>query len=368
MRAWVIAGLLGLVLAGSADAGLEICNNTEQMQSVAIGYKGDTDWTSEGWWNIEPGKCSVLVGGDLTKRYYYYYADSAGGGFRGQDYGFCTQKAEFTIIGDTDCDARGYVRTEFREIDTGETATAFTLTLVETTPPGGGLGAKGPGGGEEDGADVAMQTMTESPEVPVIAIDEAALTTNQPAGRHGKPFEVDALFQGCELEDGRAYCGFHADGVKLRAYYKGPTDTELMYTLEDMDLNAPVTIVGDEADRSRLHAAVVLREVRPRRDDDAMMHLRRTLQGDWVSVQDPKSEITIRGSEMYVRYDGVFRLTRFLRLARRCDGLRGEGPVLFQTSLRDRQPKCYRVVKADGRSLQLDPVAGGAAMQFRKLR
>ena len=35
-------------------------------------------------------------------------------------------------------------------------------------------------------------------------------------------------------------------------------------------------------------------------------------QGDWVLDSDAQSEITIRGSEIYVRYEGRFRLARFL--------------------------------------------------------
>ena len=101
VRAGLGAGLMAFGLAGAAQAGLEVCNQTGEAQSIAIGYKGETDWTSEGWWKIAPGECSVLVGGDLTKRYYYYHADSKGGGFRGQDYVFCTQNDEFTIVGDT---------------------------------------------------------------------------------------------------------------------------------------------------------------------------------------------------------------------------------------------------------------------------
>ena len=65
MRLIWTTGLLALGLAGTAEAGLEICNNTSLEQTVAIGYKGDTDWTSEGWWNIAPGACSTLVDGDL---------------------------------------------------------------------------------------------------------------------------------------------------------------------------------------------------------------------------------------------------------------------------------------------------------------
>jgi len=376
-QAGLLAGLLALVLAvggwaGVAHAGLEICNKTNEVQSIAIGYKGDTDWTSEGWWNIKPDDCATLVGGDLTKRYYYYHADSKGDRFRGQDFIFCTRQDEFTIVGDTDCDNRGYLRAEFREIDTGETATSFTLTLVAQpgSDDGGsdaGANPESEGVAVEDG-DVGTQNVSETLVEPSVEIDETALLTGLPPGRSGEPFEQRALFQGCEIEDGRAYCGFHASGLKLRAYYKGPTPKELMYALEEMPMNTPVMVEGDRVDKNRLHAAVVLRAVKPRAGDDKLAKLRSTLQGDWAVASDRKSVISIHGSEIYVRYNGDFRQTRFLQLSEDCEGLRGAGPVLVQTSLRDLKPKCYKVGRADARGLELAPVLGGDTLRFERVR
>ena len=122
---------------GAAQAGLQICNETEFVQSVSIGYKGDVDWKSEGWWNVDPGECATVVGGDLSKRYYYYRAEVNGGDFPGEGYFFCTTPEEYEIVGDTDCEGRGYDNESFREIDTGETATDFTYTLTaaESGPP-----------------------------------------------------------------------------------------------------------------------------------------------------------------------------------------------------------------------------------------
>jgi len=369
-RIWVIGCLLmfGLAgMAGTAQAGLEVCNETGETQSISIGYKGETDWTSEGWWNVEPGACAHLVGGDLTKRYYYYHANSKGDRFRGQDFIFCTRPDEFTIVGDTDCENRGYERAEFREIDTGETAKSFTLTLVaqNVAPSNLSTGTKTPDEGS-DGVEGGTQSVTETLVEPSVTVDNAALQTGLQPGGNGEPFQIEALFQGCELEGGRAYCGFHAKGVKMRAFYKGPTPKDLLYALEAMELNTPVMVEGDRVDSNRRHVAVVLRAVEPRPGSDGLAQLRATLQGDWVSASDRKSEITVQGSEIYVRYNGDYRQTRFMQLAERCEGLRGAGPVLIQTSLRDLKPKCYRVAKADARNLELVPVAAGKPLRFRR--
>ncbi len=122
------AGLVGV--AGAAQAGLEICNDTGDKQSISIGYKGDDDWTSEGWWNVEPGECVQPVSGDLKKRYYYLRAEVDGGEFEGGNYYFCTTPTEYTIVGDTECESRGYDREDFVEIDTGETATHHVYRMT----------------------------------------------------------------------------------------------------------------------------------------------------------------------------------------------------------------------------------------------
>lgn len=358
---------LGLALtAGGAQAGLEICNKTELLQSISIGYKGDTDWTSEGWWNIEPGECAQVVAGDLTKRFYYYYAESPGVTFESQNYEFCTSDEVFTIVGDTDCEKRGYDVERFREIDTGETAREFTLSLVEKglpeAPPGtGSVGtASGPGGGG------TSQSTDVAPEVASIEVETGDLTSDLPPGRHGTPFSVTALFQGCELEDGKAFCSFHADGIKLRAFYTGPTPERLMYALEQMAVNTPVRLQGDRAERQSLQTAVVLREVvaDPTADSDAA--LRRDLQGDWVSEQDRRIGFTIRGSELYTRYDGEFRGARFLQIAPSCSASRGKGPVLVQTKLRDGSKACFVINSVRSGIMELFDPGRGAVLRYVK--
>jgi len=120
-----------MVMGTAAQAELKICNTTGYTQGVSIGYKADIAWVSEGWWNIKPGDCATVVSGDLKKRYYYYRAEVDGGDFDGENYLFCTSPKEYTIVGDDNCQSRGYDRESFREIDTGETYKDYTLTLVE---------------------------------------------------------------------------------------------------------------------------------------------------------------------------------------------------------------------------------------------
>ena len=68
----------------------------------------------------------------LASRFYYIYAIDydRGGEWSGQAY-MCTRDKEFTIRGTQDCLARGFDRTGFFEVDTGEQR-AWTVQLTES--------------------------------------------------------------------------------------------------------------------------------------------------------------------------------------------------------------------------------------------
>ncbi|WP_350335215.1 DUF1036 domain-containing protein [Coralliovum pocilloporae] len=113
---------LGLVSMPSAsEAGLRLCNKTTSRIGVAIGYRGDTDWVTEGWWNLPPSECGVLLPDPLLARYYYVYAVDydLGGEWGGRRF-MCIKDKEFVINGLRDCTVRGFKRAGFFEIDTGE--------------------------------------------------------------------------------------------------------------------------------------------------------------------------------------------------------------------------------------------------------
>ncbi len=134
-RTFALAAL-AVVWAGAAQAGLKFCNDTDFVQSVSIGYQGDEDWTSEGWWNVDPGDCATTIPGDLKWQYYYYRAEVDGGDFDGENYFFCTSPQVYTIVGDADCESRGYDKERFREIDVGQGVTDYTMTLVSDSGSG----------------------------------------------------------------------------------------------------------------------------------------------------------------------------------------------------------------------------------------
>jgi len=131
----LLSALVVLILASStrpAAADFRLCNNTAGRIGIAIGYKDADGWTTEGWWNLPARTCETILKGNLVARYYYVYAIDydRGGEWMGQAY-MCTRDKEFTIRGIGDCLARGYDRTGFFEVDTGEQR-AWTVQLTES--------------------------------------------------------------------------------------------------------------------------------------------------------------------------------------------------------------------------------------------
>lgn len=144
LRSGLLAGLplaaIMLVAPGigtaPASADLRLCNKTNNRVGVAIGYKDKKIWTTEGWWNIPVNSCETLVSGTLVSRFYYVYAvDYDHGGEWSGKYVMCTKDKMFTIEGTEDCVARGFNRSGFFEVDTGE-QTNWTIQLNEPAQAG----------------------------------------------------------------------------------------------------------------------------------------------------------------------------------------------------------------------------------------
>lgn len=129
-----LALLAGALLAGAvpARADLRMCNTTSSRVGVAIGYRDAQGWTTEGWWNISPRGCETLLRGTLAARFYYVHAVDydKGGEWTGKSV-MCTRNKEFTIRGIEDCLARGYDRSGFFEVDTGEQK-SWTIQLTDS--------------------------------------------------------------------------------------------------------------------------------------------------------------------------------------------------------------------------------------------
>ncbi len=134
-RAFVCAPLLAIavmLISDQAFADFRLCNNTSGRVGVAVGYKENEGWSTEGWWNLAARSCETVLRGSLVARFYYIYAIDydRGGEWSGQAF-MCTRDKEFTIRGTDDCLARGYDRTGFFEVDTGDQP-SWTVQLTES--------------------------------------------------------------------------------------------------------------------------------------------------------------------------------------------------------------------------------------------
>ena len=136
----ILSGM-AFVSSSPAAADFTICNLTDSTVGVAVGYDDDGTWVTEGWWTLPPPSgdepsCVTpqSLAGPLRSRYYYVYAVdyTLGGEWGGNNY-MCTQDVEFTIRGIEDCIARGFDRTGFAEVDTGNSP----VHIVQLTDEGG---------------------------------------------------------------------------------------------------------------------------------------------------------------------------------------------------------------------------------------
>ncbi len=127
-----------------ARADLKLCNSTESRIGVAIGYQDKDGWATEGWWNVGSQTCESLLKGAVPSRFIYVYAVDydRGGEWVGKNF-MCTSDKSFAIRGVQDCPNRGYKRTGFFEVDTGD-AKDWTIRLTDPDDEGGKTNAAQP--------------------------------------------------------------------------------------------------------------------------------------------------------------------------------------------------------------------------------
>jgi hypothetical protein len=254
-----------------------------------VAYKEGDAYQSKGWWNIDPGECKIVIGGDLKRRYYYFRANATGREFTGGEYAFCTVKDVFTITGDENCAGRGYDNTMFKKLDTGKSAKEFTLNLVPAEQP------------------VAPPTQ---------------------AGKYGEPYSDNVIFQECLTADGERFCSFHASGTKFYVYDDGRSPQSVFSTLKSFYPGTPISVSGDLVSVYDRTAEVVLRDVVPRPFSDNEELLGK-LEGYWYAVDDPNAQFNIVGSERENQYDGQIMGLEYLSVRESCEEYSGAGPYLY---------------------------------------
>lgn len=118
------------------------CNRTQGPLEAALGYRDMDGWISEGWWKIQPGQCSRVLGHVLDQRFYFYYARALTPVFRHRPpfvwsgkYPFCVDTKAFHIEGDGNCETKGYQTKDFQQIDLGGRARDYVLDFKDGSEP-----------------------------------------------------------------------------------------------------------------------------------------------------------------------------------------------------------------------------------------
>lgn len=341
IRFGFVAFLLALTVALPAQASLTICNKADALHSLAVAYKDGDNWKSAGWWNIDPGECKVVIGGDLTQRYYYYRATSPGRTFKGGTYNFCTQSEVFTILGEQgNCTARGYDSNAFRKLDTGKSAKDFTLNLVP--------------------ADEAKEPETAPEPAPKPKVDQSL------SGKYGEPYTDNVTLQECITDTEQPACTFHRGGTKFYVYDDGRTPEFVFTAMKALNPGTPITVSGDLVEVFDATAEVVLRDITVRPYDAADTALN-DMQGYWYSTEDPKSQFNILGAEKEDQYDGQITGLQFLSVQDFCDDFNNGGLYLYAREPETQEGYCYAIESLDAFSMTLMYLPGGNFLEYRKL-
>lgn len=350
------AGLIGclVLLAGQAEAGLTLCNDGGSRASVAIAYAADGVWTSEGWWGIDPGACTVVQAGDLRQRHYYYTV-SGDAGFAGEGYRFCTKPDAFTLTGaDGDCVAMAAEDRAFAHIDTGAEATDFTFRL-----------AAAPGGKQ---ADAAAPVAAGFDDIPLQAADLAGLMAaaaipSFERGMTGEPFLVNAVLQGCGPTEGGEGCTFYAEGARWIASAAGPSNPAALEAMAALPVGAALTVSGDMIFFGDITVEAAIAALEP--GEDAYAAERAAMQGSWVSADDPQSRIEIAGSEQTDSYGDELLRVSVLTLSDVCD--EAQGGVLMGLQEMGADPadvQCYAVLSVGKDRMELSYLPRGNTLTF----
>ncbi len=122
-----------------ANAAFVFCNQTKSLLEAAFGHRDQSIWISEGWWQIQPGQCARVFGKPLKQRFYFYFARTlaspAAGGRKPKawagKYPLCSDGKAFRIVGDENCEDRGYQTSMFQGIDIGSNRKDYTLNFQD---------------------------------------------------------------------------------------------------------------------------------------------------------------------------------------------------------------------------------------------
>tara|TARA_R110002126_G_scaffold178600_6_gene327613 strand:+ start:2413 stop:3558 length:1146 start_codon:yes stop_codon:yes gene_type:complete len=317
------------IFSTSAQAKLKVCNETGELRDVAIGYKADGEWTSEGWWKIEDGECKVVINEDLKRTFYYYRTVHKRGDFDGQAFNFCTQAKPFTIEGDKDCGSRGFNTSKFRELKLLKGTTGFTLTLNDTSIYEADKRVAKVEPKPEPKTESQPQATPETKQDPRPVSDPVARP-----GTYGEPYDVISIFRGCNADPDENYCEFTADGWRYIVSDNGKTSSKMLDQIANFIPDQRYQIRGDVMDYGDISASVTIRGFDIINDNQEQQLLNKMV-GLWRSLDDSNSTIrfTPEGQQI-TYYEDEFGSEFNVSVTRTCadPSVYQSGEIILQTT------------------------------------
>ncbi len=116
--------------AREAKLGFFYCNKTaSDVWSAIAAPAAEEQYTSKGWWKLEPGECAKVLKGELTSDHYFVYGVMENEGqqerrlIEGQQ-AFCTNPVLFDITNDAPCADKDYEEALFKRFEIGSAPSA----------------------------------------------------------------------------------------------------------------------------------------------------------------------------------------------------------------------------------------------------
>lgn len=142
------------------EIGLRVCNESDTRIFSAVGMQDDGNWSSRGWWAVEPNSCTRPITRSLIGLDTHYYAlkepkavENVTTPINGDDLAavredlrlrsvatipaqFCIAESQFSALGREMCLEGGYGVANFRPLPNDKDGVTITLTNSDFAEPG----------------------------------------------------------------------------------------------------------------------------------------------------------------------------------------------------------------------------------------
>ncbi len=146
----LMAALIPAAETARETVGLDICNDSTSRLFGAIAVQSDGNWTSRGWWPIEPGACVKPYDRTLVGSQAHVFALQEATNESGQPVPdkrlrsetvtptqFCIAESRFAALGQEKCLEQGYAAVAFRPVPTEADGQILRLTDADFVDGGG---------------------------------------------------------------------------------------------------------------------------------------------------------------------------------------------------------------------------------------